>query len=278
MRFHWSKFFLFLGYMFLYAPLLCIVVYSFNESRYLSTWGGFSLKWYLSLCSNKIILQATLTSIKVACISATISVVLGTMAAITISRFGRFRGKSLFVGSIMSPLVMPEVVMGLSLLMFFVGMEKFVGWPSERGITTVVIAHITLALSYVTMVVQSRLQDLDKSLEEAALDLGASPAKVFFVITLPMIAPSIVLGWLLAFALSLDDVVIASFVAGPGSTTLPMIVFSSLRFGISPEVNALATILMAALSIGVIIAAIAIYKKRIQNGEKNEALCYSSGK
>jgi len=173
-------------------------------------------------------------------------------------------------------LVMPEVIMGLSLLMLFVGMEKIVGWP-ERGIMTVVIAHTTLTLSYVTMVVQSRLQDLDKSIEEAALDLGASPLKVFFVITLPMIAPSIILGWLLAFALSLDDVVIASFVAGPEATTLPMVIFSSLRFGISPEVNALATILIAALSIGVIVAAFVIYKKKIQKERRNETLRYSPG-
>jgi putrescine transport system permease protein len=157
---------------------------------------------------------------------------------------------------------MPEIVMGLSLLMLFVGMEKYCGWPNGRGTTTVIIAHITLTLSYVTMVVQARLQDLDRSVEEAALDLGASPLKVFFVITLPMILPSIVVGWLLSFALSLDDMVIASFVAGPGSTTLPMIVFSSLRFGISPEVNALATILMTVLSIGVIISAVCVYKKQ----------------
>ncbi|MBO4405523.1 MAG: ABC transporter permease subunit [Alphaproteobacteria bacterium] len=277
MRFSWSKFFLFVGYMFLYIPLLFIVIYSFNESRYLSTWGGFSIKWYRELISNKVILHATWTSLKVASISATISMILGTMAALVITRFGRFNGKSLFVGSITSPLVMPEVIMGLSLLMLFVGMKKIFGWP-DRGIMTVIIAHTTLTLSYVTMVVQSRLQDLDKSVEEAALDLGASPLKVFFVVTLPMIAPSIILGWLLAFALSLDDVVIASFVAGPGATTLPMVIFSSLRFGISPEVNALATILIASLSVGVIAAAIAIYKKKIQKEERNEALRYSSGK
>jgi len=275
-RFSWSKMFLFTGYMFLYIPLLCIVIYSFNESRYLSTWGGFSAKWYQALLSNKIILHATWTSLKVATISATISMVLGTMAALVITRFGRFKGKSLFVGSITSPLVMPEVIMGLSLLMLFVGMKKIIGWP-DRGIMTVVIAHTTLTLSYVTMIVQSRLQDLDKSIEEAALDLGASPLKVFFVITLPMIAPSIILGWLLAFALSLDDVVIASFVAGPGATTLPMVIFSSLRFGISPEVNALATILIATLSVGVITAAVIIYKKKVQKERGNETLRYSSG-
>jgi putrescine transport system permease protein len=177
-----------------------------------------------------------------------------------------FRGKALFLGAIMAPLVMPEVVMGLSLLMLFIGMEDFFGWPHRNESSTVVIAHITMTLSYVTMLIQSRLRDLDNSIEEAALDLGASPLKVFFVITLPMIAPSIVLGWLMAFALSLDDVVIASFVAGPGSTTLPMVIFSSLRLGISPEVNAIATILMTVLSITVIMLAIFIYKdKSIKN-------------
>jgi putrescine transport system permease protein len=188
---------------------------------------------------------------------------LGTLAAIIIVRLKRFGGKSAFVGTIAALLVMPEVVMGLSLLTLFVGMEKIFGWSIESGTTTITVAHITLTLSYVTMIVQARLRDLNKSIEEAALDLGASPLKVFFVITLPMISPAIVLGWLLAFALSLDDVVIASFVAGPGATTLPMIIFSSLRFGISPEINALATILMTVLSIGVIISAVLIYKKKI---------------
>jgi putrescine transport system permease protein len=183
------------------------------------------------------------------------------MVAVIFARFRRFRGKALFVGAIAALLVMPEVVMGLSLLTLFAGMSKIFNWSTESGTTTITIAHITLTLSYVTMLIQARLQDLDKSIEEAALDLGASPLKVFFVITLPMISPAIVLGWLLAFALSLDDVVIASFVAGPGATTLPMIVFSSLRFGISPEINALATILMTVLSIGVIISAVLIYKR-----------------
>jgi putrescine transport system permease protein len=227
------------------------------------SWTRFSMRWYKALLSNPIILRATLTSLKVACLSATVSVILGTMAAIVITRSGRFRGKALFIGAIAAPLVMPEVVMGLSLLMLFVGMEKIIGWPIGSGTATITIAHIVLTLSYVTMIVQARLYDLDRSIEEAALDLGASPTKVFFVITLPMISPAIILGWLLAFALSLDDVVIASFVAGPGATTLPMIVFSSLRFGISPEINALATILMTVLSIGVIISAVLIYKKKI---------------
>lgn len=262
MRFRFSKFILFLGYSFLYLPLICIVVYSFNESRFVANWTGFSFKWYKALLSDPIILRATFTSLKVACLSATVSVILGTMAAIVINRFTRFRCKTLFVGAITAPLVMPEVVMGLSMLMLFVGLNKLCGWPDGRGTTTVIIAHITLTLSYVTMIVQARLQDLDRSIEEAALDLGASPTKVFFVITLPMISNAIIVGWLLAFALSLDDVVIASFVAGPGATTLPMIVFSSLRFGISPEINALATILMTVLSIGVIMSVVYMYRKQ----------------
>jgi putrescine transport system permease protein len=249
--------------MFLYLPLICVVVYSFNESRLVVSWTGFSLKWYKALLSDPIILRATVTSIKVAVLSATVSVVLGTLAAIIITRFKIFRGKTLFVGAITAPLVMPEVVMGLSLLMLFVGMEKIFGWPLGNGTATVTIAHITLTLSYVTMIVQARLQDTDMAIEEAALDLGASPITVFFLITLPIISPAIITGWLLAFALSLDDVVIASFVAGPGATTLPMIVFSGLRFGISPEINALATILMTVLSIGVVISAVLIYKKKI---------------
>ncbi|MDR3151571.1 MAG: ABC transporter permease subunit [Holosporaceae bacterium] len=260
MRIKLSNFILFFGYLFLYAPLLCIAVYSFNESAFASAWSGFSLKWYKMLMSDQIMLRATYTSLKIAGISATASVIIGTIAAIVIARLPGFRGKSLFKGAITAPLVMPEVVMGLSLLMLFMGTEKYFGWPDGRSTLTVVIAHITLTLSYVTMVVQARLQDLDRSIEEAAMDLGASPLKAFFVITLPMISPSIMVGWLLAFALSLDDVIIASFVAGPGATTLPMIVFSSLRFGISPEINALATILMTVLTIGVIISAVWIYK------------------
>lgn len=257
---------LFIGYLFLYLPLLCVAIFSFNGSRYIYAWGGFSLKWYKALLSDSIVLSATWTSIKIACIAATFSVILGTIAAIVISRFPRFRGKTFFVGAVTTPLVMPDIVMGLSSLMLFIGMEKFFGWPSGRGITTVIITHITFTISYIVMIVQARLSDLDRSIEEAALDLGASPLKVFFVITLPMILPAIIAGWLLAFALSVDDVVISSFVAGPGSTTLPMVIFSSLRFGISPQMNALATILITLLSIGVIIAAISMYQRKNLKG------------
>lgn len=261
MHHRYLSFILVLGYLFLYFPLICVVVYSFNDSKFISVWTGFSLKWYRKLLSDPILLRATFTSLKVASISATVSVVLGTISAIIITRFKTFKGRLLFIGSATGPMIMPDVVTGLSLLMLFVGMEQLIGWPSRCGTTPVIIAHITLTISYVTVLVQSRLQGFDRSIEEAALDLGASPLKVFFVITLPIIFPSIILGWLLAFALSLDDVVIASFVAGPGATTLPMIIFSSLRFGISPEINALATILMTVLTIGVIIASVLIYKK-----------------
>lgn len=261
MKFKGSYLVLLCGYLFLYLPLICIVVYSFNESRFVNTWTGFSLKWYKVLFSDPIILRSAFTSIKIASISATVAVIIGTLAAIVIVRFRRFRGKSLFFASITAPMVMPDVVMGLSLLMLFVGMEKIIGWPAGRGTLTVAIAHITLTVSYVTIIIQSRLQDFDMSLEEAALDLGASPLKVFFVITLPLILPSIIISWLLSFALSLDDVVIASFVSGPGATTLPMVVFSSLRFGISPEINALATVLIAFLTIIAVFCAILFYKK-----------------
>lgn len=261
MRFRWSWLVLSIGYLFLYLPLICVVVYSFNESRFVNVWTGFSFIWYKKLLSDHILIRATLTSLKVAAIAASVSVILGTISAIILTRFHKMPGKLFFSGAITAPLVMPEVVIGLSLLMLFIGMNKIIGWPSGHESTTVIIAHITLTLAYVTMMVQARLHDVDKSIEEAALDLGASPLKVFFVITLPLISPAIILGWLLAFALSLDDVVIASFVAGPGSTTLPMIVFSSLRFGISPEINALASILMLVLTIGVLTASIFIYKR-----------------
>jgi len=266
-KIRWSHFVLAFGYIFLYLPLICVAVYSFNKSRFVSTWAGFSLKWYKALVSDPIVLHATWMSIKIACIAATVSVVLGTIAAIVIARFRRFRGKTFFIGAMTTPLVMPDIVMGLASLMLFIGMEKYVGWPSGCGITTVVISHITFTISYVVMIVHARLVDFDHSIEEAALDLGASPLKVFFVITLPMIFPAIIVGWLLSFALSIDDVVISSFVAGPGSTTLPMVIFSSLRFGISPQMNALATILIALLSTGVAISAIVNYRKKRVKGK-----------
>lgn len=261
MKNRFLNFFLAIGYLFLYLPLICIIIYSFNESRFVNIWSGFSFKWYESLFSNNMILRATITSVKIASMSATVSVVLGTLAALAITRFSSFKSKTLFMGLITAPLVMPEVVIGLSLLLLFITMDNLLGWPNGRSILTVTIAHITLTISYVTMFVQSRLADMDKSIEEAALDLGATPLKVFFLITLPNIMPAVILAWFLAFALSFDDVVIASFVSGPGATTLPMIVFSNLRFGITPEINALAAIIMGFLSIVAVVVGVVIYRR-----------------
>ena len=243
-----------LGFAFLYIPIISLVVYSFNASRLVTVWGGFSTKWYGELLRNQQILDAAWLSLKVAAITATIAVALGTLAGMVLARFGPFKGRTLFSGMTTAPLVMPEVITGLSLLLLFVTMEQLIGWPAGRGATTIIIAHITFTMAFVTVIVQSRLSQMDESLEEAALDLGAKPAKVFFLITLPIIFPALLSGWLLAFTLSLDDLVIASFVAGPGSSTLPMVVFSKVRLGVSPDINALATILIAVVAIGVVFA------------------------
>jgi putrescine transport system permease protein len=244
------------GFAFLYVPILSLIVYSFNESRLVTVWGGFSTKWYGELLRNEQVLNAAWLSLKIAAINATGAVVLGTLAGLALARFGRFRGRTLLSGMTTAPLVMPEVITGLSLLLLFVVMEQLFGWPQGRGVTTITIAHMTLTMAYVAVIVQSRLSSLDESLEEAAMDLGARPAKVFFVITLPIIAPALISGWLLAFTISLDDLVIASFVAGPGSSTLPMVVFSKVRLGVSPDINALATIMVLFVTIGVVVAGI----------------------
>jgi putrescine transport system permease protein len=251
-----------LGFLFLYVPIVSLVVYSFNESRLVTVWGGFSTKWYAALMRNEQILGAAWLSLKVAALSATIAVALGTLAGMVLARFGPFRGRTLLSGLTTAPLVMPEVITGLSLLLLFVTMEQLIGWPAGRGMTTIVLAHITFTMAFVTVVVQSRLAQFDESLEEAAQDLGARPAKVFFLVTLPIIAPALLSGWLLAFTLSLDDLVISSFVAGPGSTTLPMVVFSKVRLGVSPDINALATILIAIVAVGVVIAGVAMSRQQ----------------
>jgi putrescine transport system permease protein len=243
-----------LGFAFLYIPVASLVVYSFNKSKLVTVWGGFSTKWYGELMQNEQILGAAWLSLKVATLSATLAVVLGTLGGLVLARFGPFRGRTLLSGLTTAPLVMPEVITGLSLLLLFVTMEQLIGWPAGRGMTTIVISHITLTMAYVTVIVQSRLAQMDDSLEEAAMDLGARPAKVFFLITLPIIFPALMSGWLLAFTLSLDDLVITSFVAGPGSSTLPMVIFSKVRLGVSPDINALATILVTVVAIGVTIA------------------------
>lgn len=237
------------GYAFLYAPIALLMVYSFNASREVSVWGGFSTKWYGELLENEAYLNAAWLSLKIAATSATGALVLGTLAALVLVRFGRFTGRLLFNGLITAPLVMPEIILGLAMLLLFVALQDLIGWPDGRGFTTIAIAHTTVGMAYATVVVRSRLAQMDESLEEAAMDLGARPTKVFFLITLPVIAPSLAAAWLLAFTLSLDDVVVAQFVSGPGSTTLPIEVFSSVRLGVSPQVNALGTIIVVAVAL-----------------------------
>ncbi|PWC33998.1 ABC transporter permease subunit [Azospirillum sp. TSO35-2] len=267
---------LWFGYAFLYVPIALLVVFSFNESRLVTVWSGFSTKWYGELINNDALLSAAGLSFQVAAVSATLSVMLGTCAGLALSRFGRFRGRTLFGGMITAPLVMPEVITGLSLLLLFVALEQWVGWPDGRGVTTITIAHTTFTMSYVAVVIQSRLAGMDGSLEEAAMDLGARPAKVFFVITLPLIAPALVAGWLLAFTLSLDDVVVASFVSGPGSTTLPMVIFSSVKFGISPQINALATLMVLVVASGIFVASLVMARQERQR-KRDEQMAIQNG-
>lgn len=251
-----------LGFAFLYIPVASLIVYSFNKSKLVTVWAGFSTQWYGALLHNDQILGAAWLSLEVATVSATFAVVLGTLAGLVLARFGPFKGRTLLSGLTTAPLVMPEVITGLSLLLLFVTMEQLIGWPAGRGMTTIVISHITLTMAYVTVIVQSRLAQMDDSLEEAAMDLGARPAKVFFLITLPIIFPALMSGWLLAFTLSLDDLVITSFVAGPGSSTLPMVIFSKVRLGVSPDINALATILVLVVAIGVTLAGITMTRQQ----------------
>lgn len=241
-----------LGFGFLYVPILVLMFYSFNENKLATVWSGFSLKWYGKLLENDQMLGAAWISIKIAFFTATAAVILGTLAALVMTRMRRFPGKTLFGALITAPLVMPEVILGLSILMMFMSLGNLVGL-APRGILSIWIAHVTFTLAFVTVVLSSRMAELDKSLEEAAMDLGANRVKVFFLITLPVIAPAIVSGWLLAFTLSLDDVVVASFVSGPSSTTLPMVVFSSARRGLNPQVNALATIMIVVVSVAAFI-------------------------
>ena len=242
------------GFAFLYLPILSMIVYSFNASRLVTVWDSAhspTLAWYVELFHNDQVLDAARLSFRIASVNATGAVILGTLAAFALERYTRFRGRMLFGLLTTAPMVLPEVITGLSLLLLFVALDQAVGWPSGRDATTITIAHMTFSLAYVVVVVQSRLATVDRSLEEAAMDLGARPWKVFFVITLPLIAPAIASGWVLAFILSWDDIVITSFVSGPGSTTLPQLVFSKVRLGVSPDINALATILVLIVSVGV---------------------------
>jgi putrescine transport system permease protein len=256
-RGYFSRTGLVIGLAFLYVPILSMVIFSFNNSRLVTVWDAANsptLKWYVALLSNGPILRAAWLSIRVAACAASGAVVLGTLVGIVLARFGPFRGRTLLSAMTTAPLVMPEVITGLSLLLLFVALEQLIGWPRGRGMLTIILAHITFTMSYVAVVVQSRLAGFDESLEEAAMDLGARPVTVFFRITLPLIVPAIVSGWLLAFTISWDDVVVSQFVAGPASTTLPMVIFSKVRLGVSPDVNALATLMVLIVAFGIVIS------------------------
>ncbi|MGN5161541.1 ABC transporter permease subunit [Aeromonas dhakensis] len=248
-RFGFAKLMLWLGLLFIYLPMIIMVIYSFNASKLVTVWGGWSLKWYFGLLDNKQLISSVLRSLEIAFYTAIAAVALGTVAAFVLTRIPHFRGRTLFGGMVTAPLVMPEVITGLSLLLLFVAMAQLVGWPAERGMVTIWIAHTTFCTAYVAIVVSARLRELDLSIEEAAMDLGAKPWKVFFLITIPMIAPSLAAGGMMSFALSLDDLVLASFVSGPGSTTLPMEVFSAVRLGVKPEINAVASLILLSVSL-----------------------------
>jgi putrescine transport system permease protein len=244
--------FLGIGFLFLYVPIVSLVVYSFNESQLVTVWTTFSLKWYRALLSDTELIDAAWLSIRIAVLSACASVVIGTWAGYVLARMGRFRGFTLYTGMINAPLVIPEVIQGISLLLLFVEMAKWFGWPAGRGMFTIWIGHVMLCISYVAIIVESRVRELNPSLEEAALDLGATPLRVFFAITLPLISQALVAGWLLSFTLSIDDLVLSAFLSGPGSTTLPLVVFSRVRLGLNPEMNALATLFIGFVTVGVI--------------------------
>ncbi|MGY2330641.1 ABC transporter permease subunit [Pseudomonas sp. SDT2931_S440] len=248
-RVSFSSFMLVAGLLFIYLPMLILVIYSFNESKLVTVWGGWSIKWYVGLLDNTQLMGSVGRSLEIACYTAIAAVALGTLAAFVLTRISQFKGRTLFGGLVTAPLVMPEVITGLSLLLLFVAMAQMIGWPQERGLVTIWIAHTTFCSAYVAVVVSARLRELDLSIEEAAMDLGARPWKVFFLITIPMIAPSLAAGGMMSFALSLDDLVLASFVSGPGSTTLPMEVFSAVRLGVKPEINAVASLILLAVSI-----------------------------
>jgi putrescine transport system permease protein len=242
------------GFAFFYIPILSMIVYSFNGSKLVTIWGGFSTKWYVSLFHNQQIVKAAVLSLKIALLSATLATILGTMAGIALARFRVFRGRMLFSSLVTAPLVMPEVITGISSLIFFILLADWVGWPSVRGFTTVTLAHITFSMVFVSTVVQSRMIEADRAIEEAAMDLGSRPWEVMRDITLPVISPAILSGWLLAFTISLDDVVITSFTTGPGNTTLPLLIWSKVKLGVTPDINALATLTVVIVGVGVALA------------------------
>lgn len=261
------------GFAFLYIPIISMIVYSFNASRLASVWGGFSTKWYQSLFSNRQVIDALVLSLEIALVSATIATILGTMAGIALARFPRFRGRLLFSGLVTAPLIMPEVITGISSLMFFILLGQWAGWPGQRGFSTVTLAHITFSMVFVTTIVQARMLQSDRSIEEAAMDLGSRPWEVLRDVTLPVISPAILSGWLLAFTISLDDVVITSFTTGPGSTTLPLLIWSKVKLGVTPDINALATLMVTAVSIGVVIAGIYMNRAEVRR-QRDEQMAF----
>ena len=247
-----------LGFIFFYVPIISMIVFSFNRSRLATLWGGFSTEWYGKLLDNPQILSAAWLSLQIAVLAATLATILGTMAGIALARFRRFRGRTLLSGLITAPLVMPDVITGISSLMLFIMMAQWIGWPAQRGFTTVLIAQVTCITTYVTTIIQARLSSMDNSIEEAAMDLGSKPWQVLMDVTLPVISPAIMSGWLLAFTVSLDDVVITSFTTGPGYNTLPMVIWSKVKLGVTPDINALGSIIVAIVALGVAVAAFAL--------------------
>jgi len=261
-RSNFLTFILTIGMAFFYIPLILLVIYSFNNSRLVAVWGGWSTRWYKVLFESEEVWNAVTLSLQIAFVNATFATLLGTLAGLAMVRFARFKGRMLFGGMLIAPLVMPEVITGLSLLFFFTSLKGFIGWPAERGFSTITIAHITFSMAFVAVIVQARLSGMGQTLEEAASDLGAKPFKVLTAITLPRLAPGMLSGWLLAFTLSLDDLVIARFVTGPGSDTLPMLIFSRIRLGLKPDINALATIIILIVALCVAIAAIIMFRQQ----------------
>ncbi|WP_424946154.1 ABC transporter permease subunit [Candidatus Spongiihabitans sp.] len=265
------------GMAFLYIPLVVLITYSFNYSKIVPVWGGFSTRWYVSLFESEKIWAALSLSLKIAVVNATFATLLGTLAALALVRFGKFRGRTLFGGMIAAPLVMPEVITGLSLLMLFITLKELFGWPDKRGFSTIAIAHITFSMAYVAVIIQSRLAGMGQTLEEAAQDLGAKPLRVLVDITFPLLAPGMLAGWLLSFTLSLDDLVIASFVTGPGANTLPILIYSRIKTGLKPDINALATIIIFTVAIGVIIAGWILFRQQKQK-ERDMQLATAANK
>ncbi len=250
------------GLAFLYIPMVLLIIYSFNYSKLVPVWGGWSIRWYKVLFESEDVWEAVALSLKVATVNACFATLLGTLAGLALVRFGSFKGRTLFSGMITAPLVMPEVITGLSLLLLFITLKELIGWPDKRGFTTITIAHITFSMAYVAVIIQSRLAGMSQDLEEAAQDLGAKPFRVMIDITMPLIAPGMLAGWLLAFTLSLDDLIIASFVSGPGATTMPMLIYSRVRLGLRPDINALATIIIVVVAIGVILAGWIMFRQQ----------------